>query len=212
MKICVECKEKGHARINNNWYCGRHYSQIKRHGRIFERTRFDKNEILEKNNFAEIILYNKNQNISGKTKIDLEDVEKCREHKWFLKYSKNNKPYIQRRTGRLQLSHFVLEKEIPRGYEIDHINGNTLDNRKKNLRIVTHKQNMRNQRKLPSNNTSGHIGVTWNKINKNWVAQIKINKKNIRLGSFYNIDDAVKARRNAEEKYFGKDKTINYEN
>ena len=57
--------------------------------------------------------------------------------------------------------------------------------------------------KLPNNNTSGIKGVCWNKNYQKWFAYIKINQKSINLGYFINFDDAVKARKEAEEKYFG---------
>ena len=93
---------------------------------------------------------------------------------------------------------------------IDHIYHKTNDNRKKKLRIVTNQQNGMNK-KLPINNTSGYIGVTKNK-NK-WIAQIKINGKNTRLGSYLTKNEAIQARKEAEIKYFGeyrnKDNEVN---
>lgn len=56
---------------------------------------------------------------------------------------------------------------------------------------------------LSSNNTSGVTGVHWDKLNKKWKAQIGYNYKRIQLGSFDNFEDAVAARKQAEEKYFG---------
>lgn len=51
------------------------------------------------------------------------------------------------------------------------------------------------------NNTSGYKGVSWDNKNKKWKAQIAINKKDIYLGEFININEAIKARKEAEEKY-----------
>lgn len=84
--------------------------------------------------------------------------------------------------------------------ELDHINGIRIDNRIGNLREVTHAENGRNT-KRHSTNTSGVTGVYYNKINKYWVAQIKINYKTIYLGSFKNKEDAILARKEAEIKY-----------
>ena len=83
---------------------------------------------------------------------------------------------------------------------IDHISGVKEDNRIENLRSVTRQENARNI-KIPKNNTSGTIGVTWNKAKNKWQAQIKVNQKNINLGSFTNINDAIAARKVAEIKY-----------
>ena len=54
-----------------------------------------------------------------------------------------------------------------------------------------------------SNNTSGHKGVTFDKSRNKWMAHIKLNGKHKTLGRFVKFEDAVKARKEAEEKYFG---------
>lgn len=87
--------------------------------------------------------------------------------------------------------------------DVDHVNHDTTDNRKKNLRIATRSQNMMN-RKIYSNNTSGTVGVKQYGTNNKWSADISVNGTRIYLGSFENYDDAVKSRKQAEEKYFGK--------
>ena len=88
-------------------------------------------------------------------------------------------------------------KDIPEGYEIDHINGDATDNRIENLRLVDRKENMRNTA-LPINNTSGVVGVTWCKHAKKWKAQILTNKKCLYLGYYNNKEDAIEARKQAE--------------
>ena len=87
---------------------------------------------------------------------------------------------------------------------IDHINHNTLDNRKQNLRIVTRVQNQMNMSKR-KDNTSGFTGVHFNKRSDKWMATIQVNYKSINLGTFKNKEDAIEARKKAEEKYFGKE-------
>ena len=57
--------------------------------------------------------------------------------------------------------------------------------------------------KLYVNNTSGYKGVYWDKKHEKWLAQITYNKKNIHLGCFDDIEKAIKARADAELKYFG---------
>lgn len=84
--------------------------------------------------------------------------------------------------------------------EIDHINGNSIDNRIENLRDVSTSVNHKNYR-LAKNNTSGYVGVTWFKSTKKWKAAIKVNKKDIHLGYFLAKDSAIKARKDAERKY-----------
>lgn len=85
---------------------------------------------------------------------------------------------------------------------VDHINGDVLDNRKSNLRIATRQQNNMNRR-VSSNNTSGVTGVSFCRSYNKWQSTISVNGKMIHLGLFSNIEDAVAARRAAEERYFG---------
>lgn len=86
--------------------------------------------------------------------------------------------------------------------EIDHINNNKKDNRKCNLRIVTRSQNGMN-RGVQSNNKTGVTGVTFYEPYDKWNSQIALNGKHINLGYFSDFEDAVKARKEAEERYFG---------
>lgn len=80
--------------------------------------------------------------------------------------------------------------------QVDHINGNGLDNRWCNLREVSNLINQRN-RKMPISNKSGIQGVSWNKRRSNWRVQISINKKCKEIGAFNNIFDAACAIKNA---------------
>lgn len=86
--------------------------------------------------------------------------------------------------------------------QIDHINGNTLDNRKQNLRIVTSQQNGMNS-SIRKDNTSGVAGVCWDKSTNKWLSRIGFNNKEITLGYYSRFEDAVRVRKEAEEKYFG---------
>ena len=91
--------------------------------------------------------------------------------------------------------------DCPKDMVVDHINMNPLDNRKCNLRICTMQQNNFNK-KEQTNNTSGRVGVTWDKQTNKWRAQIQVNGKSIKLGRFKNKEDAIKARLQAEMKYY----------
>lgn len=83
---------------------------------------------------------------------------------------------------------------------LDHKNRDRSDNRISNLRLATNAENMQNI-PIPSSNTSGHIGVSWDKATQKWLAQIQINRKKINLGRFHNLEDAIAARKAAELKY-----------
>ena len=85
---------------------------------------------------------------------------------------------------------------------VDHVNGDTLDNRRNNLRICSHDENCRNI-KRKSNNTSGYTGVSFNKVSKKWYSYIGYKGKRIGLGYYDAFEEAVDARRRAEIEYHG---------
>lgn len=84
--------------------------------------------------------------------------------------------------------------------QADHKNGNRDDNRWGNLRAVSKAENAKNKR-IPDNNSSGVLGVSWNKLCKKWVAMIKIGAKYTYLGVFADKDDAINARKSAEAEH-----------
>ena len=86
--------------------------------------------------------------------------------------------------------------------EIDHIDGNSLNNRIENLRAVTPKQNSENRKSANKNSKSGEKGVSWAKNVKKWRAQIQNNGKVKNLGFYENIEEARAARIAAEKECF----------
>lgn len=109
--------------------------------------------------------------------------------------------YVEKRVnGNLIALHRFLTKAPPGTY-VDHINGNTLDNRMVNLRICTNSANLRNA-KIRKGNTSGIRGVSWEPRTSSWVAQIKVKYKRVWLGRHKTLQDAQKARKEAETKYW----------
>lgn len=129
--------------------------------------------------------------------FDLEDYSTF--SKYYLHESKSGYLYSSGYKDKKILIHRIITN-CPEGYEVDHINHNTLDNRKDNLRIVTRTQNSANHG-LRIENTSGVTGVR--KSGKKWRASLTFNKVTYELGLYFNIEEAIKARRKAEEKYFG---------
>jgi hypothetical protein len=134
--------------------------------------------------------------------FDLEDYDKIKDYCWFINigYVKTN-ININNIQKQIFLHSLIIFKNNNL-LDIDHIDGNPLNNRKYNLRICTHQQNGMNM-KIPSHNTSGFKGVTWCKDKNKWRAQIKLNQKMIYLGYYKNKEDAIDARIEAEKKYFG---------
>lgn len=133
--------------------------------------------------------------------FDLEDYNKLRQYTW-----SNRDGYagctrkINGKPSAIVATRLILD--IADGdLEVDHINGNPSDNRKSNLRIVSHLENMQNK-KIYKNNTSGTTGVS-QLHNGKWKARIMVNGNEMWLGTFETKEEAVYARHAAEEKYFG---------
>ena len=136
--------------------------------------------------------------------FDKEDYEKIKLYYWrvhhhnyvsmtiYDKKTKSNKQY--------SLHRFLMNPNDIQ--EVDHINHNTLDNRKSNLRIVTVAQNQMNSI-ISTKNKSGVKGVDWDKQVNKWRVRISVNRKRISLGTFVSYEDAVKCRKDAELKYYG---------
>lgn len=89
---------------------------------------------------------------------------------------------------------------IPSDLFIDHIDGNKLNNRIENLRLVSPQDNVKNT-KVHKHNSSGVMGVGWYKSQKKWRAYINLQQTQIHLGFFSKQSDAIKARKLAEKKY-----------
>lgn len=174
-------------RSHGHTFCNKHYNQFKKYGKCLDtnpRTAYDRNEYHIKGNITYIDLYDKNCNVIGQAIIDTEDLNKVKYTKWKLSgsgYAMNTPKYS---SGSKHMSRDVLgTTEF-----VDHINHNTLDNRKENLRIVTKSQNQMN---------SNHKGVTAKSDGK-FYAQIKINQRLINLGTYIFEEEAMFARWYAE--------------
>lgn len=132
--------------------------------------------------------------------FDLEDYDKIKDYCWYLDKdgyvvshlsgTKNNRKGIK--------MHRLL---FPDSEKIDHIKHINHDNRKSELRPVTASQNCMNRSLLP-NNTSGITGVSYSKTENRWIAHIAINNEQHQK-KFADFGDAVKQRKEWEEKYFG---------
>lgn len=104
-------------------------------------------------------------------------------------FGQNNRVYLHR----------YLTK-APVGTVVDHINGDGLDNRRENLRLVSVVENIRNRGGAQRNSKSGVRGIYWHKQRGKWCAAIRHFGKNISLGLFNDLESAQKARQSAEEK------------
>lgn len=105
--------------------------------------------------------------------------------------------------GRINLAHRLAWIHVNgpiSGMHIDHINGHKRDNRVENLRLVTLAENSRN-RKIQAGNKSGVTGVYWYKPDRLWRANITFKKRRIHIGYFHDLNEAISARKAAEQKY-----------
>lgn len=135
-------------------------------------------------------------------KIDIEDYKKVKQHNWKVEKTGYVINTSNKNKNIRTLHRFLLNP--PKEKVVDHINHDTTDNRKQNLRICSFNENCQN-RSMPINNTSGIIGVRKRKTKygEYWRAQIKINGKMKTLGEYKDKEKAIKKRLQAEKEYFG---------
>ncbi len=141
-----------------------------------------------------------NRKLTKYTIVDDEDYELFRKYSWVLRThcninyaSSSVKPY-RNKSGNLKYRRLHLHRLImkcPKNMIIDHINGNGLDNRRKNLRICTHADNMQNK-KLYKNSTTGLRGVRYYSRYNKYVSYIQKDKVNHFLGYFSDKKEAFK--------------------
>lgn len=167
------------------------------------------NYVIDKeNNIARIELHRKNaENLW--TIIDLEDLEKVINfpYTWFSKYNHTNDEYYVvaseyhpelQRSKQVFLHQFLTNAN---GKDVDHVNNDTLDNRKSNMRVVEESNNSKNRKGRNKNNKSGYRNVSF--INGKWIVQLQVDGKNKRLGSFDDVHEAGKFAEEMRQKYYG---------
>ena len=190
---CVICGRKSFRKIqlNHKVYCNKHYKQIRKYGKVLDhnpRTRADKNEIRVIGNLAFMDLYDNQSNVIATTVFDADMVGKVRYTKWRLSHGYvMNSPKFHASTK--HLSRVILNTD----QFVDHINHDTLDNRRCNLRIVTKSENAMNQKEVK--------GVHETKGGK-FYAHIKLHQKMINLGVYVDKEEAYFARWYAEKLIF----------
>ncbi len=131
--------------------------------------------------------------------VDPEDYECLSKYEWEARRTRTSPFYAARQALKPTERKFTLIFmhrqiiEVGDGLFTDHINHNSVDNRKANLRPATQTQNNRNRRKFSGQSNSKYKGVYWKKHIKKWVAQIGVNRKVIHLGCFKKEIDAARA-------------------
>ncbi len=135
------------------------------------------------------------------TTIDAVDEDLARRN-WLVLEATDGRRYAGRRqTGKLILLHRVIAERsglVIDDLDVDHRDGDGLNNRRENLRPATTAQNQHNSRRH-RDNTSGVKGVSWNEMNQNWEARIQVNKQRTFLGTFATKEEAAVAYAEAAE-------------
>jgi len=181
MRICeVKGCNKKHYGLG---YCSKHYMQKRLHGKILEKTVFDKNDIIVKKDIALVVLRDKKLKEKGTAIIDKKNIRKVNNFKWCL----SGNGYVMSNTNKkaIYLHHCIIGKK--HRLEVDHINRNKLDNRINNLRFVDRTINNLNKNSK---------GISWNKEKKKWCAHIGYKYKQYFLGYFINKKDAMFVKKN----------------
>ena len=143
-------------------------------------------------------------------KIDLEDVDRCKQFLWCVGktyHLENDIYYIRTNTKcKCLLLHKYLTETSGRLNIVDHIDGDMMNNRRSNLRIGTMQTNNMNRTHKNESSVSGYRGIYYDYRSDppKWVSHIKDNGKRLHLGRFDTFEEALFCRKVAEEKYFGK--------
>ena len=120
---------------------------------------------------------------------------------------------ILRKTEFGRIKYMYLHREImnpPKGLLVDHENGDSLDNRRANLRLATHSQNIHNRRKIRTKTASIYIGIYFDRRLGKWTAKIRHQKKRIYLGCFNSEIDAARAYDKAALEYHKEFARLNF--
>jgi hypothetical protein len=182
------------------YYCRHHYQKLVYYGDAEHRTIFTKNEIIEHENYLEILLYDKNNNYTKSVFASKEHKDLISQYKWRLEKSYNTfyaSSYINidGRESTIKMHQVICNNlfgKIPEGYTVDHIDRNGLNNLNENLRYATNSEQQHNK-SMPKNNTSGVKGVYYNKNKNLWVAKMSFNKQK-KSKSFKDFEKAVNKR------------------
>lgn len=210
MYKCDICGREYKKKIRYGGYtlCSKHMHQLQHYKKFLDnnpRTVNDPNEYIidKKNNVIRVFLYDRHQDKKGEFIVDIDDLNKIKGRRWRLSHGavltgsyKNMK----------SLTHILLEVDDTDYYhKIDHIDGDTLNNRKSNLRVCTQGENTLNKHYMKRNST-GITGVSLeNRPDReaNFNVEIRYKGKRYRLGGYVLLIEAAYVRYLAQDYLFG---------
>ena len=203
IEYCVACGKviDKHGCLEHK-LCGKHYKQLLKYGEIKDnnqRTVFDSNEIRTFSDYAEIDTYDQFGNVIETYKFDLEDLKYIGSHKWrtIYKFSSSGNKSAYLGTGHTEYFHRLILGNL--NCEIDHINRDTHDNRKCNLRPVSKQEQIFNTLK---ENKSGIKGVHYHENrSKGWYAECQVSGKRYYSPGFTTKEQAAYYRYLLESTY-----------
>lgn len=145
------------------------------------------------------------------TKIDIRDADRVIQKIWYLyREPRTGRKYAVREEFGVQVKLHRWLADAGASEDVDHVNGNGLDNRRENLRMATQAQNSRNARKR-SPGTSRYKGVNKDATSSPpWRARIRVNYRLICLGRFSTEEEAARAYDEAARRHFGEFACVNF--
>ena len=203
-EYCIICGSDNQVnKYKGEPYCKKHWNHMIRYGDILERTIYDKNEYIFEKDIVKIVLRDKKQNINGYCIINKENYEKVKQYKWYKSHGYCITKGINKDNG-ISIHNIIMDNlEYIDIIIYDHIDKDKLNNREKNLRLVTEQENAMNL-SIKSTNTSGVSGVQRYNGDSGikWNSVITYKYKVINLGRYFDFDEAVVARLQGEAEYF----------
>lgn len=188
--------------------CLRHYTQLRKYGTFIgnpARSSKDPNEFRVVGHQCQIDLYDCLGNYRATAIVDAENFDLVKNKKWHLDDNSKGHRYVvssKHPPDRIYLHELILGCKTTRRLQADHINHDTLDNRKINLRLCSEAENQYNKIKK-KNTTSDFKGVHWCKRKLRWCATISLNSRKKFLGYFHDEIEAAKAYNAAARFYYG---------
>lgn len=145
--------------------------------------------------------------------VDDIDYNYLNQWKWHALVASHNLTYAVRKPDKhIRMQRVIVERKnghpIPQGMVVDHINRQSLDNRRSNLRLGTRGQNNCNRGKCRKKTSSRFKGT--HRFRKKWQAAISVNGKNIYLGLFESEEDAAHRYDQAAKEYYGEFALLNF--